>query len=114
MCSSSSFHLRGRSTLYLVALLFKVCLFLVVTHLLHAGNLRRYTGGRRRRKTRPPGESRDHPSRPRLKSPLTTAPHPSPDRKEEPSSNSEHKLNGNLRVSRRVGHTGDPRRRIGF
>jgi len=27
---------------YLVALLFKVCLFLVVTHLLHAGNLRRY------------------------------------------------------------------------
>jgi hypothetical protein len=24
---------------YLVALLFKVCLFLVVTHLLHAGNL---------------------------------------------------------------------------
>lgn len=27
---------------YLVALLFKVCLFLVVTHLLHAGNLRQY------------------------------------------------------------------------
>lgn len=27
---------------YLVALLFKVCLFLVVTHLLHAGNLRAY------------------------------------------------------------------------
>ncbi|HUE01443.1 MAG TPA: hypothetical protein VMR62_17860 [Bryobacteraceae bacterium] len=27
---------------YLVALLFKVCLFLVVTHLLHAGNLRVY------------------------------------------------------------------------
>jgi hypothetical protein len=27
---------------YLVALLFKVCLFLVVTHLLHAGNLRIY------------------------------------------------------------------------
>ena len=27
---------------YLVALLFYVCLFLVVTHLLHAGNLRRY------------------------------------------------------------------------
>ena len=27
---------------YLVALLFKVCLFLVVTHLLHAGHLRRY------------------------------------------------------------------------
>jgi hypothetical protein len=27
---------------FLVALLFKVCLFLVVTHLLHAGNLRRY------------------------------------------------------------------------
>jgi hypothetical protein len=27
---------------YLVALLFKVCLFMVVTHLLHAGNLRRY------------------------------------------------------------------------
>jgi hypothetical protein len=27
---------------YLVALLFKICLFLVVTHLLHAGNLRRY------------------------------------------------------------------------
>lgn len=27
---------------YLVALLFKVCLFLVVTHVLHAGNLRRY------------------------------------------------------------------------
>jgi hypothetical protein len=27
---------------YLVALLFKVCLFVVVTHLLHAGNLRRY------------------------------------------------------------------------
>ena len=27
---------------YLVALLFKVCLFLVVTHLLHAGNLSRY------------------------------------------------------------------------
>jgi hypothetical protein len=27
---------------YLVALLFKVCLFLVVTHLLHAGNLSQY------------------------------------------------------------------------
>ena len=27
---------------YLVALLFKICLFLVVTHLLHAGNLSRY------------------------------------------------------------------------
>jgi hypothetical protein len=27
---------------YLVALLFKVCLFFVVTHLLHAGNLRVY------------------------------------------------------------------------
>ena len=27
---------------YLVALVFKVCLFLVVTHLLHAGNLQRY------------------------------------------------------------------------
>ncbi|HLY18263.1 MAG TPA: hypothetical protein VKR61_13615 [Bryobacteraceae bacterium] len=42
---------------YLVALLFKVCLFLVVTHLLHAGNLRRYLEAAEDGKLGPQGEA---------------------------------------------------------
>ncbi len=41
---------------YLVALLFKVCLFLVVTHLLHAGNLRVYLEAAEDGKLGPRGE----------------------------------------------------------
>lgn len=43
---------------YLVALLFKVCLFLVVTHLLHAGNLRRYLEAAEDGKLGPQNEAR--------------------------------------------------------
>jgi hypothetical protein len=39
---------------YLVALLFKVCLFVVVTHLLHAGNLRVYLEAAEEGKLGPP------------------------------------------------------------
>ena len=42
---------------YLLALLFKVCLFLVVTHLLHAGNLRIYLEAAEDGKLGPPAES---------------------------------------------------------
>jgi hypothetical protein len=42
---------------YLVALLFKVCLFLVVTHLLHAGNLRQYLEAAEEGKLGPQTES---------------------------------------------------------
>ena len=41
---------------YLVALLFKVCLFLVVTHLLHAGNLRTYLEAAEDGKVGPPAD----------------------------------------------------------
>lgn len=41
---------------YLVALLFKVCLFLVVTHLLHAGNLRIYLEAAEDGKLGPPAK----------------------------------------------------------
>jgi hypothetical protein len=48
---------NAQGTGYLVALLFNVCLFLVVTHLLHAGNLRVYLEAAEDGKLGPPASA---------------------------------------------------------